>query len=147
MCGKLKQGLLASGLAPEPPNLDNYNTKHKRNCTVVALAAAAGLPYDEAHNIAEKAGRLANKGFRSAKLLKYFNSLYEQSQFRKIKRTSITVQKFCQKYPQGRYYVRKKKHAYAIIDGTIIDRSRPKALERILEAWQFVGDLPNPGQD
>lgn len=130
-------------LPSEPPSayVTNYDAKHKRNCTVVALAATTGLPYDEAHVIAEKAGRLLNKGFRSEKLIKYFNEKHGRNQFRKVKRTTITVQKFCKKYPKGSYYVRKKGHAYAIIDGTVIDRSRPKALERILEAWQFVGDV------
>lgn len=136
-------------LPSEPPSayITNYDTKHKRNCTVVALAAATGLPYDEAHKIAEKAGRLFNKGFRSEKLIKYFNTKHGRNQFRKVKRTAITVQKFCKKYPKGSYYVRKKGHAYAIINGTVVDRSRPKALERILEAWQFVGDVSNTNKE
>ena len=124
--------------------VDNYNSFHKRNCTVVALAATAGLPYDVAHSIAEAAGRKRNKGFNSAKLLKYFNKKQGTTQFRKIKRSTITVQKFCKNYPTGRYYVRKRGHAYAIVDGIVIDQTKPKPRERILEAWQFVGETNAP---
>lgn len=120
--------------------VDNYNTMHKRNCTVVALAAAADLSYDVAHAIAEAAGRKKNKGFNSAKLLKFFNKKQGSTQFRKVKRSTITVQKFCKNYSTGRYYVRKRGHAYAVVDGIVVDQTKPKPRERILEAWQFIGD-------
>lgn len=136
-------------LPSEPPSafVANYNSKHKRNCTVVALAATTGLPYDEAHRIAEKAGRLLNKGFRSEKLIKYFNAKHGRNQFRKVKRTTITLQKFCKKYPRGSFYVRKKGHAYAVIDGVVVDCTRPKSLERIKEAWRFIGDLSKSNKE
>lgn len=123
--------------------VDNYNTLHKRNCTVVALAATAGLPYDIAHSIAEAAGRKKNRGFNSAKLLKFFNKKQGSTQFKKVKRSTITVQKFCKNYSTGRYFVRKRGHAYAVVDGIVIDRTKPKPRERILEAWKFVGDASN----
>lgn len=122
--------------------LDNYNSFHKRNCTVIALAATTGLSYDVAHSIAEAAGRKKNKGFKSEKLIKFFSKKQGSTQFRKVKRSAITVQKFCKNYPTGRYYVRKRGHAYAIVDGIVIDQTKPKPRERILEAWQFIGDLP-----
>ena len=120
--------------------VDNYNTLHKRNCTVVALAATAGLPYDVAHSIAEAAGRKKNRGFNSAKLLKFFNKKQGSTQFKKVKRSTITVQKFCKNYSVGRYYVRKRGHAYAVVDGIVVDQTKPKPRERILEAWQFIGE-------
>lgn len=124
--------------------VDNYNVFHKRNCTVVALAATAGLPYDVAHSIAEAAGRKKNRGFNSAKLLKYFNKKRGSTQFKKVKRSTITVQKFCKNYPTGRYYVRKRGHAYAVVDGIVVDQTKPKPRERILEAWKYVGDSDQP---
>lgn len=125
----------------EPYSLvDNYNSSHKKNCTVVALAAAASLPYDIAHSIAEAAGRKKNKGFQSEKLLKYFNKKRGSTQFKKVKRSTITVQKFCKNYPTGHYYVRKRGHAYAVIDGIVVDHTKPKPRERILEAWKYVGE-------
>ncbi len=124
------------------PNLEGVNS-HKRNCTVLALAHVANIPYLKAFDIAKQAGRKDNKGFRSQKLIAFANKKFGRNCFRKTKRTAITVQKFCKKYPTGRYYVRKKGHAYAIIDGIVYDRIKPKPLERILEAWQFIGNLSN----
>ena len=121
--------------------IDNYVSSHRRNCTVIALAAVTGLPYDQAHTIAKKAGRKDDRGFQSSKLIKYFNTKFGRNQFRKIKRSTITVQKFCKKYPEGRYFVRKRGHAYAIIDGCVWDKSDPKPLERIVEAWKFIGEV------
>jgi hypothetical protein len=125
---------------PNSPNLEGVNS-HKRNCTVLALAHVANIAYLEAFEIAKQAGRQDNKGFKSEKLIAFANKKFGKGHFKKIKRTTITVQKFCKKYSQGRYYVRKKGHAYAIIDGVVYDRTSPKPLERILEAWKFTGNF------
>lgn len=118
------------------PELVNYKPE-RRNCTVIALAASAGIPYDIAHRIAEQAGRQKNRGFVSSKLLKYYNKHVGKTAFRKSKRSPITVQKFCKRYPTGRYFVRKRGHAFAIVDGVVYDKNEPKPLERICEAWKF----------
>jgi hypothetical protein len=120
--------------------LDNFVPTDKKNCTVIALAITADIPYDKAHRIAKDAGRQDNRGFRSEKLIKYYNTKFGRNQFRKVKRKPITVQKFIKTHPQGRYYVRRKGHAYAIINGMVFDRQDPKPLERIKEAWKFVGN-------
>lgn len=117
--------------------------QHKRNCTVVALAATAGIPYGTAFVIAKQAGRQDNRGFRSETLIKYYSKLYGKNQFRKVKRSTITVQKFCKKYTEGKYFVRKRGHAFAIVDGLVVDKTKPKPLERIVEAWQYIGDNKN----
>lgn len=109
----------------------------KRNCTVRALATSANLPYEEAYQIAKEAGRKDNTGFKSAKLLKYYNKKVGSTAFRKVKRSAITVQKFCRVFPLGSYYVRKKGHAYAIVNGVVYDTQSPKPRERILEAWKY----------
>lgn len=123
------------------PVLDNYVSSHKKNCTVIALATTANIPYDVAYQIAKEAGRPDNKGFQSCKLIKYFNKKCAPNRFRKFKRSSITVQKFCKKYPVGRFFVRKRGHAYAVVDGVAIDKSNIKPLERIVEAWLFISDV------
>ena len=121
--------------------LDKQARSYKRNCTVIALASVTGLPYEEAHSIAKEAGREDNRGFQSSKLIKHFNLKFGRKQFRKIKRSTITVQKFCKKYPEGHYFVRKRGHAYAVINGSVWDRVDPKPRERILEAWKFIGNI------
>lgn len=128
------------------PKLCGFS-KHRRNCTVIALAYSANIPYDEAFELAKQAGRKDNKGFNSKKLIAFANKKLGRSCFRKAKRSTITVQKFCKKYPTGRYYVRKRGHAYAIIDGVVYDKEKPKPLERIVEAWKFIGDLSSSTED
>ena len=122
--------------------LEGYSqaSLHKRNCTVVALAAAANIPYMDAYKIAEAAGRKRNRGFNSSKLIKFFNKKQGATLFRKVKRSPITAQKFCKNYAEGSYYVRKRGHAYAVIDGIVIDTIAPKPRERILEAWKYMGE-------
>lgn len=122
--------------------LEGYSqaSLHKRNCTVIALAATAKIPYMEAYAIAEAAGRKRNKGFNSGKLIKFFNKQQGATLFRKVKRSPITAQKFCKNYAEGRYFVRKRGHAYAVVDGIVIDTTAPKPRERILEAWKYVGE-------
>lgn len=119
------------------PNLEGHN-KHKKNCTVLALAYSANISYAEAFELAKQAGREDNRGFRSEKLIAHANKALEDNRFYKVKRSPITVQKFCKTYPIGRYYVRKKGHAYAIIDGVVYDKEQPRPRERILEAWKFT---------
>ena len=122
---------------PSLPNLEGHN-KHKKNCTVLALAYSVNISYQEAFELAKQAGRKDNKGFHSKKLIAYANKTLKGSRFYKIKRSPITVQKFCKKYPHGSYYVRKRGHAYAIVDGVVYDKLQPKPRERILEAWKRV---------
>ena len=116
---------------------------HKRNCTVLTLALTAQIPHEDAFLIAKEAGRADHKGMSSACLIKSFNKKHAArigGRFKKVKRSTITVQKFCKLFPEGKYYIRKRGHAYAIIDGVAHNGTKVRPLERILEAWKFCVD-------
>jgi hypothetical protein len=112
----------------------NSGIKDNNNCTICALSTAAGIPYNEAYEIGKKAGRKNGRGFYTAKLME--TARKNGVDYRKIKTGGMTIQKFLQKYPEGRYVVNRRGHAFAIIDGTIYDHLENKPMQRIVGIWQ-----------
>lgn len=108
--------------------------KDNNNCTICALSTAAGIPYNEAYEIGVKAGRKNGKGFVTAKLMETARD--NGIKYHKIKSGTITIQKFLKKYPTGRYVVRRRNHAFAIINGIIYDHLNNRPLQRITDIWQ-----------
>lgn len=112
----------------------NSNIKDTNNCTICALSTASCIPYNEAYEIGKKAGRKNGRGFITSKLMDVARK--NGINFQKIKTGGITIQKFLQKYPQGRFVVNRRGHAFAIIDGTIYDHLENTPLQRIKGIWK-----------
>jgi hypothetical protein len=93
--------------------------KDSKHCTVSSLAIAAGIPYEEAFEIAKTAGRKANDGFYIKKLMATARKY--GIRFKKLKYKSITLQKFLSLDIEGRFVVNRKGHAFSIINGQIFD--------------------------
>ena len=110
--------------------------KTKADCTVRALAHVAGLTYAAAEALAEEAGRSAGRGFRSAALIEQCKKT--GIVFRKVRMGSRTLRRFLREHPTGRFYVRKRGHAFAVIDGAVSDSTKVGAI--VLDAWQWVAD-------
>jgi len=108
--------------------------KDTNNCTICALSTAAGIPYNEAYEIGKKAGRKNGRGFYTSKLMK--TARKNGIVYRKIKTGGITIQKFLQKNPIGRFVVDRSGHAFAVIDGTIYDHLENKPMQRIIGIWK-----------
>jgi hypothetical protein len=90
------------------------------SCTIITLANVTGISYNDAHKIGADAGRIARKGFYTEKLTAH--ALKFGHVFRPIPNFSrMTIAAFCEKYPTGRFYVRKRGHAFAIINGVVHD--------------------------
>jgi hypothetical protein len=119
------------------PIIEGYK-KESRNCTVVALCVSTALPYQQCLEISKKAGRKTAKGFRSEKLIDFFNK-NSQTRLVPVKlRKPLTVQKFCKRYSKGSFYARKRGHAFAIIDGDVYDMpgdATPRSI--IKHAWKL----------
>lgn len=119
------------------PILEGYS-KERSNCTVVALSAVTNLPYKECKEISLSAGRKDGCGFKSADLINFYNDNIS-NRFKEVyleKRLNVTA--FCKEYSKGRYYVRKRGHAFSIIDGVVHDMtsiSTPRSF--IQNAWRF----------
>ena len=105
----------------------------RADCTVRALANAAGIAYELAESIADDAGRSAGRGFNSAKLVEQAKKA--GFSFRKIRMGTRTLRRFLREHPTGRYYARRRGHAFAILDGQVLGESRMGCL--VLDAWRL----------
>lgn len=116
-----------------------------RDCTVRALSLMLGS-YERAHKILKNAGRKDKKGFPLSLWLKHLEVLEGM----KIEEVGIpwngkgkykmTPARFCQEYSHGSYIVMIASHAFAVINGTIIDSSQTlvRPGTRIYSAFKFT---------
>ena len=119
------------------PNLEGYS-KEKSNCTVVALSAVTELPYKECKEIAATAGRKEGKGFKSADLIDFFNTKIDMRFHEVGLEKRLNVKAFCKEYSRGRYYVRKRGHAFSIINGAVHEMYNVSTDRSFVQnAWRF----------
>lgn len=94
------------------------------DCTVVAFATVFNTEYGKAWNfLRTQVGRQSRKGLLHSltcliptKLVKTRYAVGPYS-----RKNRITVKQFCEKHPEGRYFVCSRGHAFAIIDGVVHD--------------------------
>ena len=106
-------------------------------CTVNALANTSNMPYAVAHEIAEAAGRKRGKGFWPSVLL--FHAKKYGVKSKKVLRSSLTLQKFIKKFPVGKFYVASSRHAFAVVDGVVLDWKDNGAKVRLKEGYKIEG--------
>jgi hypothetical protein len=131
-------------------------TGESKDCAVRALAVAAVMDYDDAHEMLAYYGRTDGKGTRDDVL---FTS-YQAAGFRNIEvfgttkaacfyarkygnivqniNKGITLKNFCKKYNKGRYIVVYAGHALAVVNGEVIDNGLNPANKRIVLAFKKV---------
>lgn len=94
------------------------------DCLVRSLAMVADISYETAHTVCELAGRPKGKGWylrRCAQTAKELGikvesfDLYSYQVSKKVRRVSIST--FLRDNPKGRFWVARRGHALAIIDG------------------------------
>lgn len=105
----------------------------RAGCTVLALAAATGLPLEMANEIAVRAGRGKGRRFKAAKIIEAAKAAGYN--VRKIRMKQRTLAKFIREHPAGTFYACKRGHAFVIKDGVVSDKTAASALVRM--AWQF----------
>ena len=102
--------------------------KENNDCTVKALAIALNTSYAKAHTHLKRfCGRPDRKGIVSRDVLpqSFKNTKYRVGPY--TRRNKVTLKKFCELHPQGRYYVSVRGHAIAVVDGVVYDHSdRPR---------------------
>lgn len=125
----------------------NSGITDKNNCTVCALSNVSGITYHEAHMITQAAGRKMRKGFKTVKLMNHifdnqsnYGLMFVCIMNKDNGSKPISVARFIQENPTGRFYVRRSGHAFAIINGVVHDHLTNKPLQRITHAWQFLGN-------
>jgi len=126
---------------------DAFN--ERADCTVVAIAVAADLPYAEAHSVLAQAGRKHRRGFKLrlwldnqcavARMkntpLRIGNYKVERVRFEYMR--NVTLAKFLRDFPRGRFIARKRSHAFAVIDGKVYS-SFTGARTRITNLWHLI---------
>ena len=108
--------------------------KDKNNCTIRALSIACGIPYEEAFLIGKEAGRKTGHGFYTQKLMKQARK--NGIDFKKMNYKSITLQKFMDLGLVGRFIVKRRGHAFAIISGVIHDGILNPPMSRLTEIYK-----------
>lgn len=118
----------------------NPSTKLDRNsCTVIALSTVCELDYHTALNIATEAGRRRGKGFQSAVLIGHVKKNYNFRFREHLTEGGMSLGQFTKRYPTGRFYVRKKGHAFSVIDGVVYDDCKSGSKTQVLQAWEYKG--------
>lgn len=111
-----------------PRNIDGEHN----DCVVRALSLAFNKPYEEVHAVCKRAGRKAGKGMNYTQIDKAIAEL-TGNPFAKIDRLQRrqTFTTFARDNAKGKYFVLKRGHAVALIDGVFHDagtRGEPRAI-------------------
>ena len=122
-----------------------------RDCTVKALTAATGLPYDECHAALAKTGRKNRKGChwyvqgpKAAESLGFNMRRMDRSEYRA--KTMITAGRD-RALRSGHFVIQVSRHVAAVVDGKIIDWSEGtrRRVEDIYECTPIAGFTPPLG--
>lgn len=106
------------GKYPERDKLKEHN-----DCTVIAWAECFDSTYENAHAWLKKHGRRHRKGMYEKDIISALNACKKA----KIKigpynnQNRISLSKFLQAHPKGRYFVCSRGHAYCVKDGVVYD--------------------------
>lgn len=113
----------------------------KNDCTVMAMATAFGISYKVAHNHIKK-----NLGRVDGKPVRMFPSFSSSFPFGTVDthrfkidgiKNNITLGKFCEQHPKGRFILLVQGHALAVVDGVVYDHSE-KPRRHVLLAYEIM---------
>lgn len=110
-----------------------------------ALGNVLGIHYDRAHAIMRACGRADRKGAH-ANMNLILTKINESDQkweahnveFWTSNNKGMTLSQFVACNPKGRFYVVIRKHAFALVDGLIIDNNYIKPRAKIISAIRFT---------
>jgi hypothetical protein len=116
----------------------------KKDCTVRSFACAADIPYSEAHAIMKRSGRRDGRGWWSERGLAVakadglldFAKVPCAIPARNYLVTWPTVAQVIARYKTGRYIICTRRHAMALIDGTIHDTGLVGLRSRITSIFE-----------
>ena len=138
----------------QPASTGATRSDESKDCSVRALATAASMHYDDAHDILAYHGRPDRKGANPSTLI----GAYVEAGFTNITsfgttkparfyvnkfgnnitktEAGITLKNFCKKYNKGSYIVVYSGHALAVVDGAIIDKGANPANKRVILSFK-----------
>ena len=109
----------------DPTRLD------RNNCALNAMAIVLNKPYYSVYKTFKEHGRVGGKGASVRMITIALNVLKQGTPEKAINNWQMPTQikmslsKFARQYPKGKYYVIKKNHALALIDGVWYDNQVP----------------------
>lgn len=109
------------------------------DCAVRALAIALDMPYGDCHDHYAHHGRKWGRGTPISTTMNLMRSLgAAQVNTRNRGGRDGTLTQFLRAYPQGRYWVARRGHAFAVVDGVVHDWQHgtgPRS--RVIYAWRM----------
>ena len=127
--------------------LDQRTWNERNDCTVIALAVAADMPYREAWRILAEQGRKQRQGMHFHIYMRNLLRTGEPVIFNgfQVYRHPIwwepfplTIGEFLRDNKQGRFIVQVKGHVLPVIDGQRLRSDPASIFEPVLTAWEFV---------
>lgn len=125
-------------------NLEGRAAFAERNdCTVVAVAAAAEVSYAEAHAFLAANGRKPRRGMYFSQFMAGRTELLgwkvveEHPATLTGGRAYPTLARVAARYRKGRYIAVKRGHAFAIVEGTVVDATRMGGRARVINMWRL----------
>lgn len=112
--------------------LQSKRSRQNNDCSVVALAIAFGLSYDEAYDYLKDLGRECSKGFFLNKLLeehyKDGNTLLGKTIIKhsfpaEKGKERMNVGRFCMEHEHSTFITRQAKHLATVVDGYLHDHT------------------------
>lgn len=119
-------------------------SKERADCTVRAIAIAAGMAYQEAHDLLEAGGRRHGRRFHFGRWLAMQEKIgaYKWSVvYHRIGAKSVGS--LCKKQPEGRYIVSVRSHVFAFVDGAIQDTNPVRPGTRIKNVFKLEKENEN----
>jgi|SRR5690554_418870 len=95
----------------------------RNDCSVTAWANTFDCSYEKAHSWLKRHGRRDKKGVP----VEYVRNALKACRLAKVvfgpysRDNKISLKKFCEKHPVGRYYVIVRGHAFCVKDGVVHD--------------------------
>lgn len=125
------------------------------SCTVIALAAATGMPYARAHELCAAKGRKPRQGFHLGRLIGEYWAAPVELEGHRFTRLQVeapdggrsgryrrvTLGQFVKANPVGTFIVTRPGHAFVIYDGMVCDHTAYTARTSITKAW-MVEKIP-----
>lgn len=140
-CSHVENGTVSSFSYPWQWNdggrSSSRRPRQSNDCTVRALAIAAGVPYDSAYDLLKKLGRKSGVGFRLG------DWLIDQSWATKLPFPAVKGQRrmnpdsFAQTFPGGVFICKTAKHVYCVLDGVVQDTVENDPMRCIYTAWKI----------
>ena len=120
--------------------MENSSIRDTNYCTIRSIAIAFNIPFEEAYLIGKQAGRKHGQGFHLSLLMFHLKCKTQYNNFKrvKLKPNGITIRRFLENNPIGKFICGRRGHAFSIIHGEIQDLADNTERQIIKEAYEVI---------